>query len=203
MPISVSQLFDSVGIEIEGKAKWGNMFSANKKGIYVIALSDEENNLKCIKKPIFNKYVIEEWINYVPEMRLDGEKPTIEKIINRLTRFWLPDETVIYIGKTNRKVQQRVVEYYRTRIGRKGPHSGGQWIKTLYHLNDLTIYWSTFEEGVVVEEIENQLLKTFKNQVSEDTKNILYDRSNPLPFGNLEHPKGNYKKHGFKYQRRR
>jgi hypothetical protein len=45
-------------------------------------------------------------------------------------------------------------------------------------------------------EIEEKLLVKFQEQVSDVTKNKLYDPSMPIPFANLEISKGNRKRHG-------
>lgn len=119
----------------------------------------------------------------------------------RLTSFWLQDESVLYIGKAPKRgngsgISKRVSEYFSTIIGNGGPHSGGQWIKTLKNLKDFFVYYGVCNKPG---EVENMMLQFFMNNVSEDTLLKLYDKKLPLPFANIKF-RGN-KNHGFKNQR--
>ncbi len=41
---------------------------------------------------------IGKWVERVPELRLDGERPTSKAVAARLAAFWLPSQPVLYIG---------------------------------------------------------------------------------------------------------
>ena len=126
---------------------------------------------------------------------LDGHAhPKAEAIAERLSEFWLSDENVVYIGKTDAKrgLAGRLHDYYRTALGNCGPHRGGHWIKTLKNMDSLHIY---FAECAVPAQVEGILLKLFIEGVSESTRSALRDPDHPFPFANLEYPKGIKKAH--------
>ena len=45
MPITVSELFKSVGLKIDGVVPWGGLPAEERSGIYVVALSGKVNKL--------------------------------------------------------------------------------------------------------------------------------------------------------------
>ena len=120
---------------------------------------------------------------------------------NRLAEFWLPDESILYIGKASTRkngsgISKRIREYFSTTIGDGGPHSGGQWVKSLANLNTLTVYYGVCDDP---NEIEVQMLQFFMCNVSKTTLEGLYDKRLPIPFANIKVTRN--KSHGFKNQR--
>jgi hypothetical protein len=108
---------------------------------------------------------------------------------DRLAGFWLGDENVIYIGKAT-SLHSRVADYYATPLGNRGPHAGGRWAKTLSA--DIYVY---FAETPRPEEYERALLKSFARGVSLESQQALHDPSSPIPFANLQFPRGAKKRH--------
>ncbi len=137
-------------------------------------------------QPNFNDAAIQKWIDRLPEFRIDGVPPTLETLKNRLAQFWLPNESVLYIGQTTSSLSKRLAQYYNTELGAKGPHSGGQWLKTLSNMDELFVYYAQTERKP--KEVESELLNYFHSQAKK------------LPFANLEGPKGR-KEHGLRGQR--
>lgn len=194
MSLTVKELFDSVNKEILGQVKWNEKINCDLPGVYCVSISSKVDVLRTIEKYPVSFNAIEEWIYYVPTMRIDGDIPTVESITERLSKFWLPKETILYIGKAGTSLRNRVYQYYITRLGRKSPHRGGHWLKTLDILDDLNVFWTTSgEENAEV--LEQNLLRKFKESITY--KSELFDPKHPFPFANLEHPKGNIKIHGF------
>src|SRR5262245_51227108 len=72
---------------------------------------------------------IQKWISRVPTMELDRSKATVLGVTARLSKFWLADESILYIGKAT-PLRSRIDAYYRTPLGDRGPHAGGHWLKT-------------------------------------------------------------------------
>lgn len=193
MPITVKELFDSVDKEIMGQVKWNEKITCDLPGVYCVSISNNENILKTIEEYPVSLNAIEEWFNYVPDMRIDGNIPTVELIEQRLNKFWLPKETILYIGKAGTSLRDRVNQYYNTKLGDKRPHAGGHWLKTLDIINELNVFWTTSGEKDA-EELEQELLSKFVECINY--KDELYDAKHPFPFANLEHPKGKRKIHG-------
>lgn len=122
-------------------------------------------------------------------------KSTSDRLVERLKSFWLPDETILYIGMTGSSLGKRVRDYYKTKLGDPKPHRGGQWIKTLENLEHLNIYWTTTEKENA-KALEQAFLRTFVENVSQKSLTHLSDPYHPYPFANIEFPKGTKKNHG-------
>ena len=197
MPTSVSELFKGANLVLAGQVNWGQQIRDDKPGIYIVSLStllNDKKNALIPQAPIDLK-IVRKWIDDVPTLKLDGSRPTPEALRERLSRFWLADEVIIYIGKAGTSVKKRVGQYYRTPLRAPKPHAGGHWIKTLTVLDKLSVFWSLTSEP---ESKEDALLGHFVQNVSEETQLLLCDPNNPFPFANLEYPKGNSKRHGIK-----
>lgn len=193
MPITVKELFNSVGKEIMGQVKWNEKINCSLPGVYCVAISSKEDVLETIEEYPVSVNKIEEWIEYVPNMKIDWNKPTVEAVVERLNKFWLPKETILYIGKAGTSLRDRVNQYYNTKLGDKRPHAGGHWLKTLDNLNELNVFW-TVSGDKDAEELEQELLRKFVESI--DYISELFDAEHPFPFANLEHPKGKRKIHG-------
>lgn len=202
MTTTVGQLFRKFDMVEVKQLKWGTMFNEKQQGVYVVSTSDDpEKHLGITDHPIFDDRQINLWIDKVPDLQVDGVPATLTRLKNRLADFWFPDESIIYIGKAPRRknesgIGKRVCEYFSTRIGDRGPHSGGQWIKTLKNCATFTVYYSRCEDPT---EIEKEMLYYFMDNVSKTTLALLYDKKLPIPFANIRLT-GN-KKHGLKNQR--
>lgn len=197
MPSTVSYLFNEARVKIIGRTKWGyNIVQDESKypGIYIVCLTDDErksNNL--LENAPISEIKIKYWIKKVPTIELDKKpNPSVDAIIRRLSEFWLPDENILYIGMTTKKINQRINQYYTTELGDKRPHAGGHWIKTLTSLNNLYIYYGKCNNP---EEVEDFMLELFIKNVSNYSLSKLRDPHRPFPFANLEYPKGNKKNH--------
>jgi len=185
MPSTVNGLLKTTGIELSGCAPWGETVKVAKSGIYIVSFSrDPSLNAGTAAGAPISRRTIEEWMKRAPDFELDGRKcPGVKDVIDRLKGFWLPDENIIYIGKTDRTLFERINEFYRTPLGIRAPHAGGHWIKTLEILNNSRVYYSVCSDPQVA---EVKLLLAFEAGVSSSTKAALFDASALLPFGNLE-----------------
>ncbi len=45
-----------------------------------------------------------DWLERVPGLLLDGERPTATQLAARLGSFWLPEQTVVYVGRTSKSL---------------------------------------------------------------------------------------------------
>lgn len=195
MPCTVNSLFGSAGLHLGGVVQWGRRFESNCSGIYIVSLSsDPDRNVNTQKLPPISIKAVDGWIHSVPSIELDGRRnPKAGDLALRLASFWLPDENVLYIGRTTAKLSKRVNQFYNTPLGERGPHAGGHWIKTLRKISKLYVYYSECDNPKGAEEA---LLEYFIQCVSDQTRKCLRDPERPLPFGNLEYPPGKRKNHG-------
>ena len=87
-----ASLLRSVGLMADGPVLWGRPVPASGPGVFVIELP-----APLATAPI-EVTRIGKWIERVDTLRLDGERPTSKALAARLSAFWLPSQTVLYIG---------------------------------------------------------------------------------------------------------
>ncbi|HYC06472.1 MAG TPA: hypothetical protein VEG29_00975 [Candidatus Binatia bacterium] len=188
-PVGAADLIRAVGLMADGPVTWGRPVPSRKPGVYVVewpeSLADAPVELTNVGR----------WLERLPGFRLDGHRPTSREIAARLHEFWLPGQTVLYIGRTRRPLAKRIGEYYETPLGANGPHAGGAWLKTLRGLERSRVWWAETEAQ---EEYEDALFTAFAVAVdaSVDAAPRLRDRSVILPFANLQDATGTRKDHG-------
>ena len=204
MTTTIEQLLNHFNLKEFYRISWATKFSEKRQGIYIVSTSNHTNRHNGITiTPKLSDIIIQQWIDKLPKFQLDNVSPTLQTLKHRLLEFWLPDESILYIGKApTRKngsgISKRVREYFDTAIGDGRPHSGGQWIKVLSNISSLFIYYVPCDKPG---EIEDKMLEFFMNNVSPNTLNQLKDKELPLPFANLRYKPSIDKKHGLKNQR--
>lgn len=192
MPITTSQLFAQAGLRITGTVQWGTPASSRACGVYVVSLSADPTKQVCLPTAPIDRQRAQAWISRVPTIKLDGLEPTVGTLIKRLREFWLPDESILYIGKAT-PLRKRINAYYSTPLGSKGPHAGGNWLKTLSMLEETFVHYA---EVADCEKSEAELLGIFTRAVSPTTLKRIRDPERPFPFANLAYPPRTYKRHG-------
>lgn len=174
MPITVSELVEKVGLssKLLKKVGWGKQVNMRDEGIYIVAMS------KPLKRIPINKDKVKS-----NNWEIDAI-PTDDFILikKRLSKFWLPDETILYIGKAS-NVRKRIQQYYKTVNGKSKNHSGGYWLKYINIPNKTYIYYI---ECANSEACEAEMLCAFFEQVSNDNKKRLFGTGIVLPFANRE-----------------
>lgn len=204
MTTTIQRLFNHFNLKEYHRICWATRFAERRQGIYIVSTSDQADRHNGIsKEPQLSNTIILKWIEKLPNFRLDNVVPTLQTLKLRLSEFWLPDESILYIGKApTRKngsgISKRVTEYFDTVIGDGRPHSGGQWIKALSNLSSLFVYYAPCDKPT---EMEERMLEFFMNNVSPKTLGQLKDKDLPLPFANLRYKPSIDKKHGLKNQR--
>ncbi len=84
--MTVKELFKHVGLQC---VEWGQAVPCFEPGIYIVSNSadaDMENTAPVA--PVFNDKMIQSWIDRLPAFTLDGVKPTVESLKERLAEFW-------------------------------------------------------------------------------------------------------------------
>jgi hypothetical protein len=219
MPTSVAELFGAADLTIAGRIRWGEHISShyeNGKGVYVVALSsspDDKEHCPFQEAPL-DENMIRNWIATVPAMRIDKEElprdVLVSRVRERLSEYWLADEPILYVGMTGggstsrAKVKGRVAAYYRTELGKRSPHRGGHWLKTLSVLEKLHVFWALTPDCDALV-VEDELLQIFADNATQRPHPGLYDRGGPFPFANIKQDRTatntrNIKTHGIKPQ---
>ncbi len=195
MPSTVSGLCSFVGLNPQGPVQWGKPVRCEQKGVYFVCRSNEAIASQGLGACPVAPSRIECWLKKVPGLTLDGHRPSVLELSKRISAFWLPDETILYIAQTERILDKRLNELYQHVLGCRAPHRGGHWLKVLANLADLNIFWSPTEQP---KKLENRLLALFSAAVSPTSRAVLFDPNLPLPFANLQLQNGNRKRHGIK-----
>ena len=173
----------------DGPAVWGRPVQAQGPGVFVV-----EAPAPLASAPI-ELTRVGKWIERVDGLRLDGEVPTSKALAARLGSFWLPSQTVLYIGTSDASVARRVAAMAKTELGDRRPAAGGHWLKTLRSLDGLKVWWAA---TAATEEYEDALLAAFAAGVPEADLAALPDRGVVLPWANLRRPTGERKATGLK-----
>ena len=173
---NAGELLRTVGLAVGGTIRWGDRVPSPAPGVYVVATPEP------MTEPPIDTTTLRAWVDRLPAMRVDGRVPTVESLHARLREFWIPGETVVYIGLAGTSLATRVGHFYRTPLGDRAPHAGGHWLKTLDGLDDFTITWA---ETTTPDEHEDALLRAFADALPGPVAARL-PAGPVLPFANLE-----------------
>ena len=139
MPTTVVEAFAAVPLAPESivSRRWGTKPATSEPGVYIVSLTesldtcDGKLNEAPLAAPKF-----QDWLDRCPELPLDRIQPTPQQLMDRIRRFWIPDEVILYIGLAT-SLSTRINDYYHTPIGARGPHSGGYFLKLLSNLDQI------------------------------------------------------------------
>jgi transcription elongation factor GreA len=178
--LTAPALLREVGLMPDGPVPWDRPVPARRPGVFLVELP-----APLPSAPI-ELTRVGKWLERVPTLTLDGERPTSRALATRLASFWLPSEAILYIGGTEASIGARVAAMQRTVLGDRRPHSGGHWLHVLTALPTTRLWWA---ETDAVEEYEDALLGAFAARVASDGAhgaggNVV------LPFANLRRPTG-------------
>jgi transcription elongation factor GreA len=184
---SAPALFRSVGLMADGPGQWGRPVPAPGPGVFIVELP-----APLPAAPI-ELTRVGKWIERVETLRLDGERPTSKALAARLASFWLPSQTVLYVGSSEASVRRRLAAIVATELGDRRPYAGGHWLKVLRGLDGARIWWATTS---ATEEYEDGLLEAFAAGVDGVERAGLHDPTVVLPFANLRQGSGGRKTTG-------
>jgi len=185
--IGAADLLRSVGLMADGPVVWGRPMPARRGGVFVVELPEARATA-----PI-ELTRVGKWLERVPELRLDGARPTSRALAARLAAFWVPSARVLYVGSTDGSIGGRIEAIRNTTLGDRRPHSGGHWLHALLGLERARIWWAPTD---ATEEYEDAVLGAFAASVPAAERLALPDQSVVLPFANLRTPTGERKATG-------
>ncbi len=171
----------------DGPAQWGRQVRHQAPGVFVVELKAP------LPSPPLDLSLIGKWLERVPDLRLDGERPVSRDLQLRLNRFWLPSQQVIFIGSSTGSVSGRIAGIIKTVPGDRKPAWSGLWLHFLRNLGDLRIWWAATDAP---EEYEDGLLDAFAAWVPAAERAALHAPDPVLPWGVLRAETGARKETG-------
>jgi hypothetical protein len=194
VPTTVQKALRAGVLRPAGCVRWGVRVPETKAGVYIVATSNEiRSTERAIAVCPIDPKAVGLVLKTRPELLLDGRRPTVEALAERIASFWLPDEVILYIGLAGTSLQTRVNQYYRTPLGARKPHAGGWFLKVLSNLDDLWVHYAPCDDP---RDAEDKMHSAFCRGVSMGSIRRLSDPEHPFPFANLEWPPGVRKRHG-------
>ncbi len=184
---SAPTLLRAVGLLADGPVPWDRPVPPVGAGVFVVELATPRATA-----PV-ELTRVGKWLEHVPDLRLDGERPTSRALAARLAAFWLPSQPVIYVGSSTASVGRKVAAIRETVLGDRRPTSAGHWLATLTMPAGTRIWWAATS---ATEEYEDALLAAFAEGVPEDERGALPDPATVLPFAVLARPTGERKRTG-------
>jgi transcription elongation factor GreA len=170
----------------DGPAVLGRAFHAPRAGVYIIELPTP------LPRAPIELTRVGKWLERVPNLSLDGARPTSKELAARISAFWIPSATALYVGSTTGSVAAKIAALEVHVLGDPRPHAPSQWLKTL-SVESMKVWWAT---TTAPEEYEDALIAAFGEAVPAEERADLPDTAMVLPFANLRTPTGERKKHG-------
>lgn len=144
-----SELMRELGLLVDGPSRWGSGIPSRGPGVFVVELPGGAESA-----PV-DVVAVRRWIERVPAMLLDGERPAAQELTRWLGEMWLPGEPILFVGRSARAIGQRLAAIYATPLGDSQPTAAGHWLKTLAVQQELRVWWA---ETDAAEEYEDAIL---------------------------------------------
>src|SRR3954470_22858524 len=132
---SAPALLREVGLLPDGPAPWGRPIRHPAPGVFVVELPEP------LPKPPLDLSLVGKWLERVPELRLDDARPTSRDLVQRLTQFWVPSQTVVLVGSSPGSVAGRLSSIAKTVPGDRKRAWTGFWLHFLRNIADLRVWW--------------------------------------------------------------
>ena len=174
-PINGHDLLRALELPIEGPILWGRPVVPSGAGVFIVELPAPQ------PKVSIDPSAVRQWLDRVPNLRLDDKRPTVAELQTRLASFWLANQVILFIGSSQKSVGARLSGMYKTPLGERRPQPSGYWLKTLRDLGRTRIWWSPTAEGELWEDaLIDRFVKT----------------AGALPYAQLITPSGEHRAHG-------
>lgn len=176
---TAATLFRDVGLLADGPGVWGRPISTAGPGVYIVELPDPPD-----KAPL-EMTRVGKWLERVPGLLLDGERPTSRALLGVLAGAWLPGEPVLYVGATSRSIGSKLVSLFGQVPGDPRPHPDGQWLHLLLagSISKARVWWASTDAP---EEYLDALLDLFSAT----------NAAGALPWANTRSPGGRRRETG-------
>jgi hypothetical protein len=182
-----ADLLRSVGLLPDGPVRWGQPVRHSSSGVFVVELP------AATPHPALDLAKVGRWLEHVPELHLDGARPTGKELAARLARFWVPSQRVVLVGGSAGSVGGRLSAMAKTVPGDQKPAWTGFWLHFLRDLPQALVWWSATDAP---EEYEDALVDAFAAHVPAAERGALHDPEVVLPWASLRTAGGTRKATG-------
>jgi transcription elongation factor GreA len=177
---SAPTLLREAGLMADGPAEWGRPLRYDGPGVFLVELPEP------VASPSLDLAAVGKWLERVPDLRLDGSRPTSRELVERLRSFWLPSQRVLLIGSTERSVGGRLAAIHKTIPGDRKPAWTGFWLHFLRNAPELRVWWATTPDAETTAITELELLEIFAGGVPAGEVAGLRAGSAVLPWACLQ-----------------
>lgn len=116
--LSPSRVFESADLTITGSCRWGEPIPSTNPGVYVVSLHPNPEDGSGVARAPFDSDALEEWLRQCPGLTLRGRRVDAAELADHLAKWWLPNTSILYIGKAEgQSLRRRVGQYYDTSPG--------------------------------------------------------------------------------------
>src|SRR5262245_7103585 len=129
IPTTVRDVFRAAGLSPHGPVSWKERVPESAPGVYIISLTGSPDTAASDLE--FDKLGL-------PGYSMEQSR-------------WVPNQPVIYIGRTKRSLRQRLNEFYKHRYGERRPHRGGQIVTLL--TCPIWVFWAPTNECESAEDV--------------------------------------------------
>ncbi|WP_345471359.1 hypothetical protein QMQ05_15140 [Glutamicibacter ectropisis] len=194
MPLTIRELFAVADLHSSGVTKWGELELPNVPGVYCVSLAaNPDSRFVDHDRYSPSPSAFAKLLSACPKASVDGVLATPSTLADRIGRFWIPNEPLLYIGMASTSIRSRVEQYYSTELGARAPHAGGWWLKTLESLDQLYVHFASCDD---VSSREQTMLAAFAASVEPERRRQLFDVDRVAPFANVDIGNGQRKRHG-------
>lgn len=176
---TAAALLRLVGLMADGPAAWGRPISTGGPGVYLVELPTPP-----AAAPL-ELARVGKWLERLPDLRLDGDRPTSKALAATLAGAWLPGQTVLYVGATTASIGGRLAALFGHVTGDRRPHLDGHWLHLLRPgaLAPARLWWASTDAP---EEYLDALLDAFSAAAD----------GGALPWANSRTPSGRRRESG-------
>jgi transcription elongation factor GreA len=174
-------LLSEVGLLPDGPVTWARPVRHPAPGVFVVELQSP------LPSPPLDLALIGKWLEHVPDLRMDGARPTSKDLQQRLAAFWLPSQPVLLVGSSSGSVSGRLSSMAKTVPGDRKPAWTGFWLHFLRNVAELRVWWAPTNAP---EEYEDALIDAFASGVPASEKELLPGGAMAMPWAVLRTPAG-------------
>jgi transcription elongation factor GreA len=178
---SAASLLREIGLRPDGPVLWGRPLTTRAAGLYLVELPEP------LARPPIEFTRVGKWMERLPELRLDGERPSSKALAARIASLWLPSSAVLYAGATAGSLGGRVLALAHHVLGDRRPHADGHWLHLLLRMERARIW---FAETDAPEEALDAVLDAFGAAVGPSLPPGRPAGTLLLPWANLRRPTG-------------